>query len=53
METLVAIYSTRTGLYAPTFENRKNSKGYSLAFFEKSKNLNSCKNDTNRSEKIR
>ncbi|KRY25714.1 hypothetical protein T01_10231 [Trichinella spiralis] len=34
MATSETIYSTRTGLFAPTFENRKNSKGYSLAFLK-------------------
>ncbi|KRY02076.1 hypothetical protein T12_7540 [Trichinella patagoniensis] len=37
MATLEAIYSTRTGLFAPTFENCKNSKGYSLAFLKSRK----------------
>ncbi|KRY52178.1 hypothetical protein T03_14377 [Trichinella britovi] len=37
MATLEAIYSTRTGSFAPTFEIRKNSKGYSLAFLKSRK----------------
>ncbi|KRY02198.1 hypothetical protein T12_2226 [Trichinella patagoniensis] len=43
MAILEAIYSTRTHLFArnlsqkPNFENRKNSKGYSLAFLKSRK----------------